>query len=168
MRRWWNQLIEEGAVLLQQSLGSLPFVKKPVDAILQWHLARGAKGKLKDIDEDLDDNMDGTSEPLSPKEKKKRRLKNILNVNLRTHTCLIETCKQFAGKRNFSISFDEADLGREKTLTAISSSHEQNVAVWLLPKVFPAPLVVSFHQRSCKIREKTCLLYTSPSPRDRG
>ena len=70
-RCWRNQLIEEVAVLLRQSLGSLPFVKKPADAILSWHLTRGAKGKLKDIDEDLDDNMDETSEPLSLKAKQK-------------------------------------------------------------------------------------------------
>jgi len=70
--RWWrNHLIEEVAVLLRQALGNLPFVKRPADAILSWHCARGAKGKLKDVDEDLDDNMDETSEPLSLKGKKK-------------------------------------------------------------------------------------------------
>ena len=163
-RCWRNHLIGEVAVLLRQSLGSLPFVKRPADAILSWHLSRGAKGKLKDIDEDFDDTMDGTSEPVSLKGKKSRmRFSNTtLNMNLRTHRYLIETCKQFAGKRKFSISFDESDLGREKTLTAILSSHEKDVSAWLLPKVFPASLVVSFHQLSYEICEKK--LPTSPPP----
>ena len=90
----------------------------------------------------------------------------MANDSLLTHTYLIETCKQFEGKRQFSISFDEADLGREKTLTAILSSHEQNVAAWLMPKVFPASLVVSFHQQSYKRCEKK--LPTSPPGSDTG
>ena len=69
-RCWRNQLIGEVAELLRQSLGSLPFVRKPGDAILPWHLLRGAKGQLKDIDEDFDDNIDETSEPLCLKSKK--------------------------------------------------------------------------------------------------
>ena len=47
----------EVAVLLRRSVRKLPFVSKPCEAILDWHLSRGVKGKLKDIDEDLDENI---------------------------------------------------------------------------------------------------------------
>ena len=61
MKCWRNHLIREVGVSLQQSLGRLPFVRKPAEAILQWHMSTGAKGKLKDVDEDLDVQEDDTS-----------------------------------------------------------------------------------------------------------
>ena len=133
MRCWRNQLIAEVVVLPQQSLGSMPFVKKPGDAILQLHVGRGAKGNLKDDDEDFADNMGPTSEHLSLKSKMGKKFSNDLNVILKTHSYVIETCKQLEGRRKFSISFDEADLVREKTLTATLSSHEKKLPAWLLP-----------------------------------
>ena len=144
MKAWRNELIGNLAVLLQQSLGSLPFVKRPAEAILQWHLSRGAKGRLKDIDEDFDDNLNDTSEPNGLKTKFGFKKAEDLNLNLFTHTYVIKTCEEFAGKRKFSIAFDAADLGRENTLTAILSSHEKELSAWLLPQVLAAPLVVSF------------------------
>ena len=82
-RCWRNHLIGEVAVLLRQSLGSLPFVKRPADAILSWHLSRGAKGKLKYVDEDFDDQLDGTSEPLCLRENKQKEdvtLKHSMSI----------------------------------------------------------------------------------------
>ena len=116
MRCWRNQLIGEVAVLLQKSLGRMPFVPKPEDAILQLHVGRGAKGNLKDVDEGLGDNMEPTSEHLSLNSKLGKKFPNDLNVNLEAHTYPIETCNQFEGGRKFSISFDEAELGREKDI----------------------------------------------------
>ena len=151
-RYWRNNLIQEVAVHLKESIGSLPVVWRPAEAILSWQHARGAKGKLKDIDEDFEDHLDGTSEsgtsePLSSKgEKNPRGFKSPKMAKLLAQTYLINTCEAFKGVNKISLSFGEAFLGREKTLTAIMSSHEREIAAWLLPKVFPPSLViVSFH-----------------------
>ena len=85
--------------------------------------------------------------------KRKRGFQNEYLIQLLAQTYLINTCEAFKGVNKISLSFGEAFLGREKTLTAIMSSHEREIAAWLLPKVFPAPLVVSFHQLSYKNRE---------------
>ena len=98
---------------------------------------------LKDIDEYLDDDMGGTSEPLSRKSNMGKSLSTQLNTILRTRAYVIEAGRQFKGKRTFSLSFDQADLGREDTLTTIVSSHEVDKAAWLLPQVSVAPLVNS-------------------------
>ena len=123
-------------VLLQEALGNLPFVGKPGNAILDWHLSRGSRGRLKDLDEDLDENIDSDSEHISPKPKLGRKWASKLNVTLKAHTYFIETCRNFTGKRRLSISFDESLLSRENTLTAILSSHEADLSAWLVPQVF--------------------------------
>ena len=78
-RCWRNNLIQQIAVHLKESIGSLPVVWRPAEAILSWQHARGAKGNLKDIDEDFEDDLDGTSEsgtsePLSSKGEKTREV----------------------------------------------------------------------------------------------
>ena len=73
-------MMGEVAVLLQQALDNLPFVRKPGNEILDWHLSRGGKGRLKDIDEDLDENLDSDSEHISPKPKLGRKFSSKINL----------------------------------------------------------------------------------------
>ena len=74
-KSWRNKLMRELALLLQLRVRKLPFVSRPSQAILDWHLARGSNGKHKDHDEDLDlleeqipglDNDAPASPPRSP------------------------------------------------------------------------------------------------------
>ena len=161
MRCWRNKLMGEVAVLLQKSLVKLPFVRKPGEAIVDWHLARGTKRKLKDIDEDLDENIDSDSEHISPTPKLGRKKASNLNIALKTHTYAIETCRKFAGKRKLSISFDESILGRENTLTAILSSHEADISAWLIPQVTASPPLFVCFSRSHTMYERAS---TAPPP----
>ena len=77
MKCWRNQLIKEVGVSLQQSLGRLPFVRKPADdRILQLHMSRGTKGKSKDVDEYLYVQEDDTSGAKSPMSDKRKHIKD--------------------------------------------------------------------------------------------
>ena len=146
MKCWRNQLIKEVGVSLQQSLGRLPFVRKPPDdRILQLHMSRGTKGKSKDVDEDLYVQEDDTSGAKIPMSNKRKNTLKARTEDSFARRYLINTCTRFKGKRKFSISFGESELGRDNTLTAILSSHEEDVAAWMMPKVIPSSLVVTFH-----------------------
>ena len=82
--------------------------------------------------------------PRSSHKKKSGNFSSESNINLQVNTYVMETDRQLGKKRKLSISFDESDLGREKTMTAIVYSHEKGLAAWLVPKVFPAPKSCQF------------------------
>ena len=147
-KSWRNKLIRQLALLLQLRVRSLPFVSRPDQAILDWHIPRGTKGKHKDHDEDLDENVNGDSDHVRPNQKHNNRWAAVRNVTLATHTYLYETERHLKHKRKLSISFDESNLGRESTLTAIVSSHEANLSAWLLPQVTSPILFARYLIRS--------------------
>ena len=142
---WRNQLIQKLARLLHQRVHAPPFMSLPNEAILNWHLARGPKGKLKDQDEDLDGNLVDDLDHVRPNSSLNTKQAASLNMNMATQSYLYHCDMELSRKRKLSISFDESNLGRENTLTAIVDSYEAGLTAWLLPQVTPPTLhIMSF------------------------
>ena len=137
-KAWRNAILRELDMLLQQRISLPPFERRPSQGILEWHQARGPKGRHRDHDEDLDANVADDSDHNRPSHFGNKK-SEYRNIQLRTHAYLLETQRQLGTKRKVSISFDESNLGREKTMTAVLSSHQAEKAAWLLPMVASPP-----------------------------
>ena len=137
-KAWRNAILRELDMLLQQRISLPPFERRPSQGILKWHQARGPKGRHRDHDEDLDANVAGDSDHNRTGRFGNQHSRDR-NIQLRTHRYLYETERQLGTKRKVSISFDESNLGRENTMTAVLSSHQAGVTAWLLPMAASPP-----------------------------